>query len=327
MYDGKDKELSRAYLDIINGFTKAKYFDEVLYIKHFGLFDEALIDENYEEVFQYANEQGLPTESQRLEVLEAEGFWTKADERKIDFNRVEIRELETRLSKTIIKAQKEKILKKLAEARGAINQIEAKRSEMLHDTCESFARAKSMNFMIWLSFYKDKEFCKKAWSKEEFDDLPRPQLNELVNLYNLKMETLSMPKIKKISISPIFTNYFYLSADNVADFFGKKMLHLTFFQTTLASYGRMYKNIQENHSDIPEAILNDPDGLLDFAKSKNSGNEKSKAVDSEGGYSKVGATKEDMIDAGVSSSTAKDLHDIAKEKGGSLGWEDFATMR
>jgi hypothetical protein len=325
MSSGKDKELSRAYMDILNGYSKAKYIDETVYIKHFGLFDEALIDGNYQEVFDYAKSQGLPTEKERLEVLCDQGFWTKADERKIQFKNVEIKEMETRLSKTIIKKQKEKILKQLSDAREEVEKIEAKKAELLHDTCESFANSKSMNYMVWLSFYKDKGFEQKTWSKEEFDDLPRPELNEVISLYNVIMSNLSLSIIKKISISPTFTNYFYLSADDISGFFGCKVLDLTFFQTTLASYGKMYKNIQENNSDIPESVINDPDALLDFAKSKtdDSGGSK-KAANSEGAYSRVGATNQDMVDAGVSSSGAKDLHDLAKAKGGTLSWQDFA---
>jgi len=325
MYSGEDKELSRAYLDILKGYSKAKYFDEVLYIKHFGIFDESIIDENYEAVFDKARLQGLPTEKERLEVLDREGFWTKSDEARIELARVEIRELETRLSKTIIKSQKEKILKKLSEEREGIESMESKRFQMLHDTCESFARAKSMNYMIWLSFYKDKDFKEKAWEKEGFDDLPRTELNDLVAIYNLKMASLSLDKVKKMAISGFFTNYFYLSSDDIPGFFGKKMLDLTFFQTTLASYGKMFKNIQENNSDIPESISRDPDALLDFAKSKTEGESASaKVADSDGGYSRVGATNQDMIDAGVSSSSAKDLHQLAKSRGGTLGWQDFA---
>tara|TARA_B110000495_G_scaffold200108_1_gene214724 strand:+ start:521 stop:1498 length:978 start_codon:yes stop_codon:yes gene_type:complete len=324
MLNGRDKELSKAYLDILNGYSKVKYIDKFLYIKHFGIFDEALIGENYEEVYAHAQHQGLPTEAERLQVLSEEGFWGKADERKIELNRVEIEELEKKLAKTIIKKQKEKILKNLSSARDQIDKSQLKRQEMLHDTCESFAQFKSMNYSVWLSFYIDEGLTEKAWDKEGFDSMDRADLNELIALYNLKMKEISISNLKKISISAVFSNYFYLS-DSVSDFFGKRILDLTFFQTSLASYGRMFKNIQENNSDIPESVLNDPDALFDFAKSKNEGADvSSKLRDTEGAYSRVGATKEDMIDSGVSNSKAKDLHALSKEKGKALGWEDFA---
>ena len=179
--------------------------------------------------------------------------------------------------------------------------------------------------MIWLSFYKDKKFKKRAWTKESFDELSKGELNNLIGVYNAAISTLSEAKLKKISIMPSFTNYFYLSSENVSEFFGKKILDLTFYQTMLASYGKLFKSIQENNSDIPDSVLGDPDALLDFAKSKSEGDSAAKKVaDSEGGYSRVGATNEDMIDAGVSSSSAKDIHALAKAKGGTLGWQDFA---
>ena len=72
-------------------------------------------------------------------------------------------------------------------------------------------------------------------------------------------------------------------------------------------------------------MLDDPDALMDYAKSKNQDQSNAaKVKDSEGAYSRVGATKQDMVDAGVSSSSAKGLHELAKEKGSTLGWEDFA---
>ena len=82
-----DKELSEAYLDILKGYTKCSYEGREIYIRHFGIFDQSLVDDHYKEVFNYAEAQGLPTEENRLEVLEKDGFWTKADERKIEFRR------------------------------------------------------------------------------------------------------------------------------------------------------------------------------------------------------------------------------------------------
>jgi hypothetical protein len=329
MSGGKeDAELLLIFVDIARGYSIDEYEGKRVYIKHFNLGDQVSISEHYQEVFKRAEKQGLPTEEGRLEVLDEEGFWTKGDEFKIEGAEKIIEEYLARRSKTIVKSQKATINKKIKEEELKLMEMQKKKSSLLHDTCESYADNKSSAFTVWGSLYSNKELSVHLYTKEEFDELSRAQLSDLVRFFNKVSSRFALEHTKRVSVLPTFTSYFNLIEGNMAGFFSRELLDLTFYQTSLLSYGRVFKSIFENYSDIPKGILRDPDAILDYAESQreNQGASKSsKSNDEHGAYSRMGASNQDMKDAGVSSGEAKDLHAIAKEKGGELSWEDFAT--
>jgi hypothetical protein len=114
------------------------------------------------------------------------------------------------------------------------------------------------------------------------------------------------------------------------DFFGKPVVSLTNFQLNLILYTRVFKNIFDQHQDIPEHITKNPKQLLDFASSSETRQKAKERIDKagDGGAGVIGATKQDLNNLGVeqADTSATNLHDEAKKKGGSLSMKDLMDL-
>ena len=65
----------------------------------------------------------------------------------------------------------------------------------------------------------------------------------LINVYNQTSAKFDHTVIKKVALSPLFLNFFYLCDDSAVNFYGEPIVHLTFYQTEVFSYGLQFKNI------------------------------------------------------------------------------------
>ena len=111
------------------------------------------------------------------------------------------------------------------------------------------------------------------------------------------------------------------------DFFGVPVVKLNNFQLNLLIYTRIFKNIFEMNDDIPDKIKKDPEALLDYANSSEVREEvKGKMNDSSSASTIVGATKEDLEELGMNTSSGTNLHEAAKKKGGSLSMKDLMDI-
>ena len=111
------------------------------------------------------------------------------------------------------------------------------------------------------------------------------------------------------------------------DFFGIPVVKLNNFQLNLLIYTRIFKNIFEMNDDIPDKIKKDPEALLDYANSSEAREEvKSKMNASSSASTIVGATKEDLEELGMNTSSGTSLHEAAKKKGGSLSMKDLMDI-
>ena len=172
---------------------------------------------------------------------------------------------------------------------------------------------------------------KRMFKENEFDDLEESQVSEIFSIYSQNNEKLQGENLKRISLSDFFTNIFYLSDDNIFNFYGKPIIHLTFYQAELFSYGKYFKSIIQNSEDkIPDHIVEDPEKLIEWAESSKNVKEilEKSSSEGEGGASSiVGATKEDLAKAGIDQSQdVIDLDQKAKEQGGRLSMEDMMKL-
>ena len=102
-------------------------------------------------------------------------------------------------------------------------------------------------------------------------------------------------------------------------------------QLKMIIYTRVFKNIFEQHENIPESIKSDPAALLDFGNIDEKAREKIQKQNSKDNAASTvfGATKEDMeyagLDAGIRDA-GDSLVAKAAEKGGTLNMEDIMKM-
>ena len=263
------QRLSSLFTSICQGVSTFQHQGETIYIKHFNLCDQQGIDAFYDEKYTHAQNQGLPTELERLTLLEEEGTWTPKDQEDITKKEAYIKGLEKSLGKLVIASQQQQIKKTLDEQRENLNKKIQQRSTLLEATCEKYANTKQSNFILFASLFKD-EGCRENWfSKEEFDELSGADLVRWLHIYGTATADLAAEEIKKLAISPFFSNYFNLCGDNASNFFAAPVHEWTFYQINLINYGKIFKNIFENVPDIPDHLKDDPDALIEFASQKN----------------------------------------------------------
>ena len=316
------QRLNKLYAQIVKGYTVTKWGKQKVYIKHFGIEEQFSVQEKYDEVFTKALKEGLPTEEDTLQVLEKEGAWTAQEESDLQKQRDYISGLRTSRKHLIIPSQVAQLTTQLEEAGKVLLEKEKTKEGLLQNTCEKFADTRANDYSVFLSFCSTASL-EPLFTAQEFDELDKAELYDLVLIYNTAMEHLSTDSVKKIAIAPFFVNYFNLSGDSPALFFKNPVSELTYYQVNLLNYGRLFKSIFENVENIPENVMEDPDQLLDFADSqKKTEKSRQRAQDSDG-YSVVGANEQDLKAMGVKDGTTKSIFDLAKEKGGNLSISDL----
>ncbi|MFT6604345.1 MAG: hypothetical protein ACJARO_001864, partial [Bacteriovoracaceae bacterium] len=80
----EDTALRKVLSEIVDGYTKIHLNERTVFVKHFSNNDQCLLEGNYEEVFEKAKKNGLPTEKETLELLIREGIWSNKEEGEID---------------------------------------------------------------------------------------------------------------------------------------------------------------------------------------------------------------------------------------------------
>ena len=321
------QRLSSLFTVICQGFSAFPHEGETIYIKHFNVLDQQDIDAFYNTKYAHAREQGLPTEDERLAFLEEEGTWSAKDQDEISKKEAYVKGLEKSLGKLVIAAQQQQIKKTLEEQREELNKKIQQRFSLLEATCEKYANTKQSNFILFASLFKDKDCTKNWFTKEGFDELSAADLVRWLHVYGNATEDLGAQEIKKLAVSPFFSNYFNLCGDNASSFFADPVHEWTFYQINLINYGKIFKNIFENLPDIPEHIKDDPDALIEFANQKNKREEYQHRGEEKDGYSVMGASKDDMNKLGVKPKGGVDLHKYAAERGDSLTMKDFIDMQ
>ena len=317
-----DDLLSRLYAQIVRGYSDCVYKSQTVHIKHFGVEDQFLIQHKYDTVFKRAEGQGLPTKEQALKTLIEQELWSAAEDAEIDKQGQYVEGLRQSRKHLIIPSQIEQLSDQLEVGAKELEKLKATKESLLKETCEHFADQRANDYSVYLSFCTNTSL-EPLFTEDQFNHLEKPELYELVALYNTAMVPLSTENIKRIAIAPFFVNYFNLTGDNPSCFFKGPVAHLTYYQVNLLNYGRVFKSIFENVADIPDHVADDPDKLLDFAESSKKAQTNRDRAQQADGYSVVGATEGDLKTMGIKDGSTKSIFDMAKEKGGNLGIEDF----
>ena len=321
-----DKILRNILSQIIAGSTAVELNGSKGFVKHFAHEDQTDLELHYDSVFEKAKSKGLPTEEETMKLLMEQDLWTNQDESEYASYKKYIKGLQQTKKNLIIPSQIENIEKDIKEAAKKLNKKEEERSSMLTETCESYARNKSNDYSIYLSFHKDKECKEKLFSIEEYETLSKNQLMEWFGAYTEAIKDISIENIKYLSISNIFGIYYnILGVNQLNKFFTKPIYELSFYQLNLLNYAKVLNSIIENVEKIPESIKKHPDKLLDYAEAKSKNKDVVEKSKDKQGFSVVGATKKDMGEMGVSDELSVSPFQLAQEKG-SLTIEDFQNF-
>jgi hypothetical protein len=318
------------FIDISKGFSVGKFDGKEIKIKHLNLEDQAKIDTFRQEYYDYAVKRGIPKEEDRLRVLDKQGFWTKTDEDKIFYSKDFITRLNATLNKIAVPSQRKALEDQIRDEQKKLNDLQEEKYGFVGKTAEIYANKRLNEYFIFYSMRKG-DLNEMLFDEGDFDELEEYQLNELTHCFNTSVGNIDGLAIKKIALQPFFQNLFYLT-DSIQEFWGKRILDLTIFQSDLSYWGKTFKNMINNSENrIPAEILSDPEKLISFMNLNNEAQKNLTNTQGElGAVSQVGATNEDYEKMGmkVDNSQAVWARKKLKETGkGSLTGREMAELR
>lgn len=327
----QNESLKVIFSEILRGFSlyESEKFGRIK-VKHFNNFDSAELDIKNKYFYEKAVEQGLPTRKEKIDYLIEEDIWTEEKNKQIIRLKGLVAGLKKSKSKVFLEAHINSINEQLEEAQLELSEIEIKKEEMIGFCAENYAQRRINEHYMRNALLKEDDSY--LFEIDEFEELSENILIELISIYNESSKRYDSKTLKKISLSPFFTNLFYLCENNAHVFFGKPLVQLSFYQIELFGYGRYYKSLMESaESQIPEDIKEDPDKLVEWHDSNKNAKEvleKSKSSENEGSAtSLVGATKQDLKRLGLDNPNETiNLAKKAAEKGGTLSMQDMMKI-
>jgi hypothetical protein len=325
----KEEKLNKIFTEIKKGFSELTFQGSLFYVKHPGVDDIAVMEEDREALLLKAKGKGVPTEEELLKTLDETEQWTKKDEEELLVHSTELKNLKQTLINLFKDSEKKKIQQRIDEIETKHLKNKKIRNELTRISAENYADKKSNETFLQKTLFLDVECKELRWKKSEFDELDVFSLQKLYNEYNEVMDKFSDKNIQQLSISGMFKNLLNLYDKDLSGFFKKHPLDLSYYQINLLNYGKMFKSIFEN-KEIPDDISKDAGKILAYLEESKVKKEKAKRVldrsNNSDGFSYVGASKKDLEKMGVREQRGKGIHDIAKEKGGELNMEDFMNM-
>jgi hypothetical protein len=296
------------------------------YAKHFSLADQIHLDQKYEEFFSKAQAGEIPTKQEALQRMYDNGLWTEENEKWVAAQKEFIKNLEQTKLKLTMSAQIASVQKSIDGVEGKLKKQQEKRAKHIGTTCESYANVQMNSYTMIYCLFSDAECSEPLFSKEDQDYLSHEDIGLIVMSYNQGMKNLDISAVKELSVSPFFTSYFSLIEESPADFFGRPVHQLSFYQLNLLSYARVLRSIIKNTAP-PKQYHRDPDKLFEWAEKGDKARKlMEKAGNEDKAFSMVGAKKEDYEQAGVERQ-GKDIFDLAKskkgKKSGTLSIMDF----
>ena len=314
------------FKEIVDGFSAYYIGEEKRYIKHQSQSDVVDFEQVYELHFDRARNRGLPTEKEIFLDLEKEGIWLASDDSEIETQRFYLENLIKNKRNIVLKSATERINQQIKEAEEKLNDLVTKKENLISNSCEKYALNRANDFYMFNSFYKTSDLTEPLYTQEEFEYIEPKKVTALVNIYNKFHEKFSEKNIQNLALQDFYKIYYSFSESTI-DFFGSPVVKLNNFQLNLLIYTRIFKNIFEANDDIPDKIKKDPEALLDYANSSEAREEmKSKMNESSSASTIMGATKEDLDELGLNTTSKNSLHEAAKKKGGSLSMKDLMDM-
>ena len=310
------------FRDIIAGFSFFSFKKNNFYLKHLSELD--LADIEYEaKVFEIEGKsKKLQTEKEKIKFLYDSGNWD-IEEGKLITLKNEINDLNKKVLKIFIKSQKKEIEKRLVKAKKEYEKLKEERDNLLGITLEVYVEKKKLENLLRVSLYKEKELINLVYTREEYEDLEDEVYSDLIREYNVFMIRFSEENLKKVAVCPFFLNSFFLAKDSVFEFYGKRILDLTFYQHHLFSRGIFCKNVlSQPDKHIPDELYDDLDKLVNWFEvaSLTNDNMPKNSKNENNAMALVGATKEELEQVALSQGArvinmAEEVKKMKKELG------------
>ena len=309
-----NSKLFLLFNEIIKGYSKRRFRNSPIFIKHLGISEKAFFDFRFQEFYEYAISSGILSEEEALKRAVEDGFWSEKEEEEIDVLKDYIDRLILTKKNFVRKLEIETISKQIDEERQKLAKKISQRKEILGKTAEEYASNRSNDYIIYESLFKDEDLKERIFKETEFEEMTYEDLVEYILFFNEYMDDFKEYNLQKIALLDFFQPY-YLVLDQPIQFWGKPMVQLTDFQVRVNIYGKIFKSIFETTENIPDEIKKDPDKLFEYTdktKAKKNLESKQKNKDKASGEAVFGATKEEMQE--MKTSGAKTINEVMKGK-------------
>lgn len=245
--------------DIVNGYSKIKGESDSddIFVKHESISDNVARDEFYEFYLNRFVQKKIPTDSQIEEMIFTKKLWLKSEEKRMQWLEEEIENLEKTISLYQNENDKNILQKDVDNYQEELIKLKNKKESFFKRTAEKMAQQKTDELYIIKCLYKDSNFKEKYLSEDEYED----EETDLVKLFKAYYDVaykMSMQNIKILATKDFFQDIFSL-AENVYQFYDIKISALTYYQSHLAHYGKIFKTI---FKDPRIKNTNDPDQII-----------------------------------------------------------------
>lgn len=310
------------FKDVVFGWSEINYKESPAYLKHLSVFDQVDIEEVRQSFYDTAKKRGLPTKDEALNRLKEEQLWLDKDEARIQEQKNFLTQIRLTKKELYLKAEIDRANEQIIEAEKKIIFYESGKEELLGQTCEKYADSRVSDHYIVKSLYKDKKLNTTYYDQNAVDEMTRQEMQDVVRLYNHSYGVFGDENIQKIVLQDFFQPYMPF-CENVNNMFSKPLFELSINQVKLIIYARMFKNIFENYSKIPDRIKQDPEKIMDYVNAQEKAKDKLANIDKDGASTIMGANKQDYEYLGVENSGSTSLSAKLKEKGGKMDMKDL----
>ena len=310
------------FRDVAYGCSQFPHIGTTAYLKHLSVFDQVNIEEVRSDFYRKAKGRGLPTSEESLKRLDDEGLWTSVDEGKIKEQEVYLKAAADTKKQLYLKHDIDRQNTDIAAAHETLNELLATKDSLLGQTCERYSDQRVSDHYVVRSLYKDPSLTMAFYTSKEIDEMSRKDMGTTVKVYNDIYQKFTDVNIQKIILQDFYQPYIPF-CENVSNIFPKPLLELSINQVKLVIYSRMFKNIFENYSKIPDKIKDDPEKIIDYVNAQEKAKDKLEQMDKEGASTIIGAKNEDYEYLGIKQSSENSLSAKLREKGGKMDMKDL----
>ena len=316
------------YIEIINeifeGYTRFDFYGQTVFLRHFNLSDQKLLNEVFEKHRSVALKKGIQDEKEILEQLRKDETWTKEDELKIKELESYIDNLEKTKAKIAIPSQKQAHQKTIDEEKVKLFVLKSERKNLVGKTATEYANNRANEEFLQNLLFKDRLFTTPFFTDFDFAELSDSELSSLMNSYYEIISKYNDEHVQHAVLQDCFSLYL-AHCEKPFDFFATPITKLSIYQLKLLAYGRMFLNIFQNVDKIPDSIRKDPDALISFAESSRNKEKLTAKMKDNSATAVFGATQEDL-DFVDPEAKKLSLKDALSQNGGQLNMEQMMKI-
>lgn len=322
------------YGDIIAGYSFFEFEEKTFCLKHPSEEDLWFLNQEDRVFRKEGISKKIETKSEKLKILHESGNWTEKEEKEYHDLKARLKDNEMREKKIFLKSQKADLERQTIKIKEQLEKIEKDRNELLGTTLESYIEKKRNEETLRRTIYKEKELINLAFSKEECQEMDDEKFIKFIGEYNFFMLRFNEDNLKKIAACSFFLNSFFLAKESVFEFYGKRILDLTFYQQFLFQKGTSYKNaLAQSERSVPDELYEDLDKMVKWLESLMPGSQAANIGKIRGEHSTkasatalVGATKEELAQvAAAQGATILNMADEVRKMKKQLGKEELST--